>query len=56
MNNDDGQLIPEGFKTLKNGPPAEQWVGPFYYRKDGQGLTLGFRADSVINKSPVGLL
>ncbi len=45
MNNDDGQLIPEGFKTLKNGPPAEQWVGPFYYRKDGQGLTLGFRAN-----------
>ena len=46
MKNDDGQLIPEGFKTLKNGPLAEQWVGPFYYRKDCQGLTLGFRADS----------
>ena len=46
MNNDDGQLIPEGFKTLKNGPLAEQLVGPFYYRKDCQGLTLGFRADS----------
>ena len=37
--------VPEGFRTLKNGPPAEDWVGPFYYKKSDEGLTLGFRAE-----------
>jgi uncharacterized protein (TIGR00369 family) len=37
--------VPEGFRTLKNGPPAEDWVGPFYYKKFAEGLTLGFRAE-----------
>jgi len=47
MSENDAQAIPDGFKQLKKGPPAEDWVGPFYYRKktDG-GLTLGFRAQN----------
>ncbi len=36
--------VPEGFRKLKNGPPAEDWVGPFYYKKSTDGLILGFRA------------
>jgi len=44
MTNDEELSPPEGFRQLKNGPPAEDWVGPFYYRKADGALTLGFRA------------
>lgn len=36
--------IPEGFKTLAGLSPAEDHMGPFYYRKSGDGLVMGFRA------------
>lgn len=36
--------IPEGYKTLTGGSPAEDHIGPFYYRKSDAGLAMGFRA------------
>jgi uncharacterized protein (TIGR00369 family) len=36
--------IPEGYKSLSGISPAEDHIGPFYYRKSEQGLSLGFRA------------
>lgn len=36
--------IPEGFRTLTGGSPAETHIGPFYYRKAEAGLEMGFRA------------
>ncbi len=36
--------IPEGYKTLTGISPAEDHIGPFYYRKTDAGLKLGFRA------------
>lgn len=36
--------IPEGFKTLAGLSPAEDHMGPFYYRKSDDGLVMGFRA------------
>ncbi|MEP4485176.1 MAG: PaaI family thioesterase [Halioglobus sp.] len=35
---------PEGFKQLKGISPAEDDIGPFFYRKEGEGnLRMGFR-------------
>jgi uncharacterized protein (TIGR00369 family) len=36
--------IPEGYKCLAGISPAEDHIGPFYYRKSDQGLELGFHA------------
>ena len=36
--------IPEGFKQLAGVSPAEDDIGPFYYKKSDQGLGLGFVA------------
>ena len=36
--------IPEGYKSLTGISPAEDHIGPFYYRKSETGLKLGFRA------------
>ena len=36
--------IPPGYKTLAGLSPAEDHIGPFYYRKTEQGVTLGFLA------------
>ena len=36
--------IPEGYRTLTGGSPAEDHIGPFYYRKTDTGLAMGFRA------------
>ena len=36
--------IPEGYKTLKGLSPAEDHIGPFFYRKTDDGVVLGFRA------------
>jgi len=36
--------LPEGFKQLAGVSPAEDDIGPFYYKKTGAGLQLGFRA------------
>jgi acyl-coenzyme A thioesterase PaaI-like protein len=36
--------IPAGYKCLHGISPAEDSIGPFYYRKSEQGLALGFRA------------
>ena len=36
--------IPEGYKSLSGISPAEDHMGPFYYRKSEAGLRLGFRA------------
>ena len=36
--------IPEGYKQLVGISPAEDHIGPFYYRKTDEGLKLGFRA------------
>ncbi len=36
--------IPEGYKTLAGISPAEDYMGPFYYRKTDGGLRMGFRA------------
>jgi uncharacterized protein (TIGR00369 family) len=36
--------IPEGYKSLSGISPAEDHIGPFYYKKSEQGLRLGFRA------------
>ncbi len=35
--------LPEGYKQLKGVSPAEDDIGPFYYRREGDGLRLGFR-------------
>jgi len=35
--------VPEGFKHYSGVSPAEDNVGPFYYRKDSDGLRVGFR-------------
>lgn len=36
--------VPVGYKTLAGLSPAEDHIGPFYYRKSDGGLVLGFRA------------
>ncbi|MCY4426966.1 MAG: PaaI family thioesterase [Halieaceae bacterium] len=36
--------IPKGYRSLEGPSPAEDHVGPFYYRKTEQGLKLGFAA------------
>ncbi len=36
--------IPEGYKCLAGISPAEDHMGPFYYRKTDAGLKMGFRA------------
>ena len=36
--------LPEGFKQLAGVSPAEDDIGPFYYRKTEGGLQLGFHA------------
>ena len=36
--------IPVGYKTLAGLSPAEDQIGPFYYRKSEAGLVLGFLA------------
>ncbi len=36
--------VPEGFRTLRNPATAESHVGPFYYKKSDDELTLGFLA------------
>ena len=38
--------IPEGYKSLTGVSPAEDYIGPFYYRKSDQGLNMGFRASA----------
>ena len=38
-----GDDIPEGYKQLAGVSPAEDDIGPFYYRREGDGLRLGFR-------------
>jgi uncharacterized protein (TIGR00369 family) len=45
MDEKESLPVPEGFRTLENGPPAEDCVGPFYYKKSTEGLILGFRAE-----------
>jgi uncharacterized protein (TIGR00369 family) len=40
---DDLQL-PEGYKHYKGESPAEDNIGPFFYRKQGEILSLGMRA------------
>jgi uncharacterized protein (TIGR00369 family) len=37
--------LPEGYKSLTGISPAEDHMGPFYYRKSDDGLQLGFRAE-----------
>jgi uncharacterized protein (TIGR00369 family) len=41
---ENAQDIAEGYKTLTGVSPAEDSIGPFYYRKSEDGLELGFRA------------
>ena len=36
--------IPDGYKTIPGLSPAEDHIGPFYYRKTGESVVLGFRA------------
>lgn len=36
--------IPQGFKQLAGVSPAEDDIGPFYYKKSDDGLRLGFFA------------
>jgi len=36
--------VPQGYKQLKGISPAEDHIGPFYYRKTERGLQTGFRA------------
>lgn len=40
----DVSTIPEGYKHYQGLSPAEDNVGPFYYRKVGDELSLGMRA------------
>jgi uncharacterized protein (TIGR00369 family) len=41
----DEEKIPEGYKHYRGMSPAEDNVGPFYYRKEGGELYLGMLAD-----------
>jgi uncharacterized protein (TIGR00369 family) len=36
--------VPQGYKSLTGVSPAEDHIGPFYYKKSDAGLKLGFRA------------
>lgn len=36
--------VPQGFKQLAGVSPAEDDIGPFYYKKSDTGLQLGFHA------------
>jgi len=36
--------VPQGYKQLVGVSPAEDDIGPFYYRKEEAGLRLGFLA------------
>ena len=38
-----GDAVPEGYKQLAGVSPAEDDIGPFYYRREGDSLRLGFR-------------
>ena len=40
----DEATIPAGYKQLKGVSPAEDDIGPFYYRKTPDGLHMGFKA------------
>jgi uncharacterized protein (TIGR00369 family) len=40
----DSTGIPEGYKHYQGVSPAEDNIGPFYYRKLGDELTLGMQA------------
>ncbi|MBE9539096.1 MAG: PaaI family thioesterase [Proteobacteria bacterium] len=40
----DDVLIPEGYKQLAGVSPAEDDIGPFYYKKTKSGLQMGFIA------------
>lgn len=35
--------VPAGFREWRGVSPAEDHMGPFYYRRDDAGLSLGFR-------------
>ena len=39
----DALQVPDGFKQLKGVSPAEDDIGPFFYKKHDDGLELGFR-------------
>ena len=41
------QPVPEGFKHYSGYSPAEDNIGPFYYRKTGDELELGMRVAEV---------
>ncbi len=41
----DSLAPPEGFKQLGRPIPAENLIGPFYYRRDGEALEMGFRVE-----------
>jgi uncharacterized protein (TIGR00369 family) len=36
--------VPQGYKSLTGISPAEDHIGPFYYKKTDAGLRLGFNA------------
>jgi uncharacterized protein (TIGR00369 family) len=36
--------VPQGYKSLTGVSPAEDHIGPFYYKKSDTGLKLGFHA------------
>lgn len=36
--------VPEGFQTDPGFDPAEDHIGPFYYREEGEGFRFAFRA------------
>ena len=36
--------VPEGYKTITGLSPAEDHMGPFFYRRGEEGLVMGFRA------------
>lgn len=38
--------VPEGYQTDPGFDPAEDHIGPFYYRRDKDGLVFAFRAAS----------
>ncbi len=37
--------MPEGFETDPDFDPAEDYIGPFYYREEGDSYRYAFRAD-----------
>ena len=39
--------VPEGFKHYSGYSPAEDNIGPFYYRKSGDDLQLGMRVAEI---------